>query len=142
MFKYVNYCGRCQATFQIDPASLGRGKGKRLKCGVCEHSWFQSTDKLFKLKEGFEMVEFAEKDLQRVKANLAAGRDASFTGVVKFYVGNLDFGAGEQELQDFFSVAGEVGDVSIVRDDTGRSRGFAFVTMVTKEGGEKAQQLD
>ncbi|GMI28478.1 hypothetical protein TrCOL_g7037 [Triparma columacea] len=88
------------------------------------------------------MIEFGERDIGRVKSNILAGRDAGFTGVAKFYCGNLDFNASESDLTTFFTSAGEVGDVSVVRDDTGRSRGFAFVTMVTKEGGEKAMMLD
>mmetsp|Transcript_9146 Transcript_9146/g.18510 ORF Transcript_9146/g.18510 Transcript_9146/m.18510 type:complete len:231 (-) Transcript_9146:65-757(-) len=135
-------CGKCQATYTIEPESLGRGKGKRLRCSVCSHSWFQSTDKLFRLKPGFEFTDFSQQERERVKNNINNGRDASFTGVAKFYVGNLDFSATESDLTEFFKKAGEVGDVSIVRDDGGRSRGFAFVTMVTEEGGDNAKGFD
>ena len=57
-------------------------------------------------------------------------------------MGNLSFDAGEDDLQKLFEACGEVGDVSIVRDDGGRSRGFAFVTMVTEEGGRKGEEMD
>lgn len=58
---------------------------------------------------------------------------------MKLYVGNLSFGTTEDDLQDLFSAAGTVESVSIVTDrDTGRSRGFAFVEMATKEEGEAA----
>ena len=45
-------CGRCQATFNIDAKDLGKGKGRRIRCSVCEHSWFQAREKIFKLREG------------------------------------------------------------------------------------------
>ena len=52
----------------------------------------------------------------------------------KLYVGNLAFQTTSQELQDLFASAGTVESASVVEDrDTGRSRGFAFVEMSTKE---------
>lgn len=58
---------------------------------------------------------------------------------IRLYVGNLPFSATEQELEDLFSQSGQVDSVSIVTDrDTGRSRGFAFVEMSTKEAAEAA----
>ena len=58
---------------------------------------------------------------------------------MKLYVGNLSFGTTEDDLQDLFSQGGTVESVSIVTDrDTGRSRGFAFVEMASKEEGEAA----
>ncbi len=48
------------------------------------------------------------------------------------YVGNLPFGATEDEISDLFSPFGEILSVKIVRDrETGRSRGFAFVDIET-----------
>lgn len=52
----------------------------------------------------------------------------------KLYVGNLAFQTTSQELQELFATAGTVESASVVEDrDTGRSRGFAFVEMSTKE---------
>ncbi len=52
----------------------------------------------------------------------------------KLYVGNLAFQTSSQELQELFASAGTVESASVVEDrDTGRSRGFAFVEMSTKE---------
>jgi RNA recognition motif-containing protein len=48
----------------------------------------------------------------------------------RLYVGNLPFSAQPEALREAFSASGEVTDVHIVSDrDTGRSRGFGFVTM-------------
>jgi RNA recognition motif-containing protein len=52
----------------------------------------------------------------------------------KLYVGNLAFQTTSEELQDLFAQAGTVESASVVEDRmTGRSRGFAFVEMATKE---------
>jgi len=57
----------------------------------------------------------------------------------KMYVGNLPFSAGEEELKEAFGQFGPVTEVSLVMDrETGRPRGFAFVTMGTKEAMEAA----
>ena len=53
---------------------------------------------------------------------------------MKLYVGNLAFSTSSQDLQELFAQAGTVESASVVEDrDTGRSRGFAFVEMSTKE---------
>ena len=55
------------------------------------------------------------------------------------YVGNLPFSAGEEELREAFGEFGPVSEVNLVMDrETGRPRGFAFVTMGSKEGMEAA----
>ena len=55
------------------------------------------------------------------------------------FVGNLSFNTKEDELRQLFEPYGQVDRVSILTDrDTGRSRGFGFVEMVSDEDGEKA----
>ena len=57
----------------------------------------------------------------------------------KLYVGNLSFSTTSDELQQLFAQAGTVESATLVEDrDTGRSRGFGFVEMASKEEGEKA----
>ena len=49
---------------------------------------------------------------------------------MKLYVGNLSFETTENDLQDLFEQHGAVNEVHLVMDRmTGKSRGFAFVTM-------------
>lgn len=60
---------------------------------------------------------------------------------MKLYVGNLSFQTSSDELQQLFAQAGTVESATVVEDrDTGRSRGFGFVEMSSKEEGEKAIQ--
>ncbi|HVF55224.1 MAG TPA: RNA-binding protein [Pyrinomonadaceae bacterium] len=58
---------------------------------------------------------------------------------MKLYVGNLSFDTSSEDLQQLFGQAGTVESASVVEDrDTGRSRGFGFVEMSSKEEGEAA----
>src|SRR6195256_2572561 len=58
---------------------------------------------------------------------------------MKLYVGNLAFATSSQDLQELFAQAGTVESAAVVEDrETGRSRGFGFVEMSSKEEGAKA----
>ena len=58
---------------------------------------------------------------------------------MKLYVGNLSFDTIENDLQELFEQFGRVTDVGLITDRaTGRSRGFAFVTMGSSEEGQAA----
>jgi cold-inducible RNA-binding protein len=60
---------------------------------------------------------------------------------MKLYVGNLAFQTSSEELQTLFAQAGTVESVSLIEDrETGRSRGFGFDEMTTKEEGAAAIQ--
>src|SRR4029077_9423513 len=49
---------------------------------------------------------------------------------MKLYIGNLSFETTENDLQDLFEQHGTVNEVRLMMDRmTGKSRGFAFVTM-------------
>jgi RNA recognition motif-containing protein len=55
------------------------------------------------------------------------------------FVGNLDFGATEDQIRALFEAYGSVDRVSLMRDrDTGRSRGFAFVEMTNANEADQA----
>lgn len=49
---------------------------------------------------------------------------------MKIYVGNLSYQATEDSLRDLFATHGQVDEVAVITDrETGRPRGFGFVTM-------------
>ncbi|MGE0393934.1 MAG: RNA recognition motif domain-containing protein [Vicinamibacterales bacterium] len=57
----------------------------------------------------------------------------------KLYVGNIPYDTNEADLEAVFAEAGAVDSVTVVRDrETGRARGFAFVTMVSDDDAQKA----
>ncbi|MBU2550013.1 MAG: RNA-binding protein [Proteobacteria bacterium] len=58
---------------------------------------------------------------------------------MKLYVGNLSYHTTESELRDLFATYGEVESVRIITDrDTGRSKGFGFIELSGRTGGEQA----
>ncbi len=59
--------------------------------------------------------------------------------MTKIYVGNLPWRATDAQLSQLFGAHGEVTDARIVTDrETGRSRGFGFVTMTNADAAQKA----
>lgn len=58
---------------------------------------------------------------------------------MNIYVGNLSYELTEEELQQAFEAFGQVESTKIIKDGyTGRSRGFGFVEMPSKEEGDAA----
>src|SRR3954469_16862843 len=57
----------------------------------------------------------------------------------KLYVGNLPFDITEDDLRNMLAQHGPVNEINVIMDrETGRARGFAFVTMNTQEGANAA----
>jgi RNA recognition motif-containing protein len=57
----------------------------------------------------------------------------------KLYVGNLSFNTSTQDLETMFGESGTVQSANIIEDrETGRSRGFGFVEMSSKEEAKAA----
>ena len=55
------------------------------------------------------------------------------------YVGNLSFTVNDEELKSLFSPYGNVSRANVISDrDSGRSRGFGFVEMDSKEAADSA----
>ena len=58
---------------------------------------------------------------------------------VKLYVGNLAPATTENDLRQLFAQSGTVTSVNLIKDrTTGQSKGFAFVTMSSAAGAQKA----
>ena len=57
----------------------------------------------------------------------------------KLFVGNLSWNISDERLLEAFAQFGEVTEAKVITDrDTGRSRGFGFVTFADEEAGDKA----
>lgn len=63
---------------------------------------------------------------------------------MKLFVGNLSFQTVEEDLRELFGSFGDIDDIYVVEDrQTGRSRGFAFVSFADKDAAETAaKELD
>ena len=61
----------------------------------------------------------------------------------KLFVGNLSFQTTENDITDAFARGGAVETVSIITDrDTGRSKGFGFITMSEEDADKAIAQLN
>ncbi|MBW5802848.1 RNA-binding protein [Coxiella endosymbiont of Ornithodoros amblus] len=57
----------------------------------------------------------------------------------KIYVGSLSYDVTANELQTFFSQYGEIEEAKLIMDrETGRSKGFAFITYGTQDAAQEA----
>jgi len=61
----------------------------------------------------------------------------------KIYVGNLSYGATDGDIESYFQKYGKIKDVKVITDrDTGRSKGFAFVTFESPDSAQNALEAD
>jgi len=57
----------------------------------------------------------------------------------KLYVGNFPYSVDEAQLRGIFAAYGEISDIKLITDrDTGRPKGFGFITFATQAAAEKA----
>lgn len=61
----------------------------------------------------------------------------------KLYVGNFPYSVDEAQLRELFSPHGEIQEIALIMDrETGRSKGFAFITFASQQAAEKALALN
>jgi RNA recognition motif-containing protein len=57
----------------------------------------------------------------------------------KLFIGNIEWGATEEDLKELFGQYGEIEEAIIIKDRmSGRSKGFGFVTFAEDADAEKA----
>ena len=57
----------------------------------------------------------------------------------KIYVGNLSYQVSQEDLNDFFQQYGQIAETKLIRDhETGRSKGFAFITFASQDAAQSA----
>ena len=61
----------------------------------------------------------------------------------KIYVGNLAYETTEDSLREAFTQYGRIDDLVLIKDrDTGRSKGFGFITFDSQQAAEAALKMD
>ncbi len=61
----------------------------------------------------------------------------------KLFVGSLPWSINNDSLKELFAQYGEIVEVVVITDrDTGRSKGFGFVTFTNEDDARKALEMD
>lgn len=61
----------------------------------------------------------------------------------KLYVGNFPYSVTETELRSLFSNYGQINELAMIMDrETGRPKGFAFITFATQQSAEQALEMN
>jgi len=61
----------------------------------------------------------------------------------KLYVGNFPYSVDEAQLREMFSSFGQIEDIALIKDrETGRSKGFGFITFASQQAAETALSLN
>jgi cold-inducible RNA-binding protein len=61
----------------------------------------------------------------------------------KLYVGNFPYSVDESQLRALFSTYGDITDLALIMDrETGRPKGFAFITFASQQAAENALELN
>jgi RNA recognition motif-containing protein len=59
----------------------------------------------------------------------------------KLFIGNIEWGATEEDLKELFGKHGDIEEAIIIKDKmSGRSKGFGFVTFANEEDADKAME--
>lgn len=83
------------------------------------------------LPQGFLNTNLIQQQQQQVQV-----KDTTFT---KIFVGGLPYHTTDESLSQFFQKFGNIEEAVVINDrQTGKSRGYGFVTMGTKEAAEAA----
>jgi cold-inducible RNA-binding protein len=110
-----------------------------------QRSWYATIDQW--RPSGLPSGNEGLKPTKPVRTILTRGRltgDCAVEGVTrgmskKLFVGGLSWGTTDDGLHGAFSPFGEIVEAKVITDrETGRSRGFGFVTFADDEGATKA----
>ncbi|GAU40419.1 hypothetical protein TSUD_136660 [Trifolium subterraneum] len=130
--------------FSVDSEKLAMLFGEAGTVEIAEVIYNRDTDQSrgfgFVTMSTVEEAESADYNGRSLNVNIASPRGSrperierqprSFEPVIRAYVGNLAWEVDDARLEEIFSVHGKVVSARVIYDrETGRSRGFGFVTM-------------
>ena len=134
--KYI-MCSQCKSSFLYDEEQFG-AKGRKVKCGVCEKEWFQSGNRVLTTDKSNSLMGMTEEKVAEVRKSIDMRNWPRFpkTDRIGVFVGNLPYNYDEKEIGEIFAEYG-ITNISLVRDPTGLSKGFAFVETANPKDAEK-----
>lgn len=126
-------CSACGSDVVVSLRAFASRDEAPVTCDNCGHRWRAGRAAVFTLDGAANIVAAADA--------AGAARDAfgQATGLVKLYVGGIGHKVTKEDLEEAFGEYGEVAEAAVVFDRvTGRSRGFAFVSMRGEGAAEAA----
>lgn len=132
---HIITCGKCQAVYPMTRRILGNGI--KVQCEICGNVWYQTAKRLNSVYSHFELVPYPEE--MKALWTGVNGERKRREGAVVLFVANLPYNCAERDISDFFAYRGVADPITqLARSPDGRSRGFAFVEVVSQRDAEKA----
>merc|ERR1711871_981579 len=107
-------------------------------CGVCGKEWFQSGARVLTTDKLNYLTGMTEKKVSDIRRAVDLKNWPRFPRVDKIgvFVGNLPYNYDEDEIGQIFAEYG-ITNISLIRDPSGLSKGFAFVEVAHQEDADR-----
>ncbi len=131
-------CSQCKSSYVYDEKVFESSKGRKVCCGVCGKEWFQSGARVLTTDDSNYLSGMTETKMSEIRRAVEMRNWPRFpkTNKIGVFVGNLPYNYDEQEIGDIFAEYG-ITNISLVRDPTGLSKGFAFVEVAYQEDADR-----
>ncbi|TVU04569.1 hypothetical protein EJB05_47685 [Eragrostis curvula] len=125
---------------EVAEVIYNRETGQSRGFGFVTMSTVEEADKAIEMFNRYDISgRFLNVNRASPRGSRAERAPRQYASAFRAYVGNLPWQADDSRLTQLFSEHGEVVNATVVYDrETGRSRGFGFVTMASKEELEDA----
>ena len=130
-------CSQCKSSYVYDEEVFGT-RGRKVKCGVCNKEWFQSGTRVLTTDKSNSLMGMTEEKVAKIRSSIEMRNWPRFpkTDKIGIFVGNLPYNYDEKEIGEIFAEYG-ITNISLVRDPTGLSKGFAFIETADPRDAEK-----
>lgn len=130
-------CSSCKAAFLMTEEGLKK-RSLRVRCCVCDKTWFQTSERLLKTDGMHHLQNMNQEKIDEIRGSMNERQWVKTKGI-GIFVGNLPYTYEEKEIGDVFGEYGLIG-ISLVRDNEGQSKGFAFLEVSNQADADKMIQ--
>jgi len=132
-------CTNCDAVYVLTAEELG-SPGRRVRCAICGNFWFQSSNRMSKLFDSFELRPYPEDRKNAILSGTGGLNEKPKRGRAgsTLFIANLSFDVDEDDLAELFEPVTPGCRVSVVRTEEGQSKGFGFVNVESEDLAKKA----
>ena len=130
-------CSSCKAAFLMTEEGLKK-RSLRVRCCVCDKTWFQTSERLLKTDGMHHLQNMNQEKIDEIRGSMNERQWVKTKGI-GIFVGNLPYTYEEKEIGEVFGEYGLIG-ISLVRDNEGQSKGFAFLEVSNQADADKMIQ--